>query len=489
MLFNSQSFLIFFPVVSIIYFIIPKKVKNLWLLVTSYYFYMCWQPVYALLILFSTFSTFVCSIAIDKASTKKLKKISLIFSITVNLAILFLFKYYGFFSENISSLLSVFGLNISMPKLDLLLPVGISFYTFQALGYAIDVYLGTVKREKNFLTYALFVSFFPQLVAGPIERSKNLLPQFYDHKKFEYSRVKSGLVLMAWGFFKKMVIADGLATFVTLVYSNPQNYSGIQMIITTIMFSFQVYCDFAGYSDIARGCARVLGFELMKNFDKPYFSQNLKTFWSRWHISLSTWFQDYIFMPFVWLNPLKKFGFTNPPVLAGTWLVFLISGLWHGASWTFVIWGALHGFYRTVEELLRKYYKKPDKHPKPLKYTAKVIWVFLLVSFSYIFFRANTLSDAFYISTHLFKDINLLFTPGYFISQLEGITFFAKNGIPLVLCVLFMLVMEAWEGKGDLIKKVTNLVFPLRWAFYYGVILLILFYGNFGKSPFVYFDF
>ncbi|MBQ6929421.1 MAG: MBOAT family protein, partial [Oscillospiraceae bacterium] len=381
------------------------------------------------------------------------------------------------------------GIEVNMPVFDLLLPVGISFYTFQALGYAIDVYLGNVKREKSFVTYALFVSFFPQLVAGPIERSKNLLPQFRENHKFEYNRVREGLVLMAWGFFKKMVIADGVATFVTLVYTTPTNYTGLQMIIATVLFSFQVYCDFAGYSDIAIGCAKVLGFKLMRNFNKPYFSTSFSQFWSRWHISLSTWFQDYIFMPFVWTNPLRRFGFTNPPVIAGVWIVFLVSGLWHGSAWTFVIWGVLHAVFRTIEELMRRYYKKPDKHPKPLKYWGKVLWVFAWVTFSYIFFRANTIADATYIATHLFSDIGQWFTGGYFVSQLEGLTFFTNKGIALVGSIVFMLAAELWEGKGELSQKICKQKAPIRWIFYYAVILLILFYGNFGKSPFVYFDF
>ena len=489
MLFNSLEFLIFFPVVTLVYFVIPKKLKNLWLLITSYYFYMCWQPAYALLILFSTATTFLCSIAIDKATLPSAKKFSLVLSLCINLAILFLFKYYGFFSENITWLFGKIGIEVNMPVFDLLLPVGISFYTFQALGYAIDVYLGNVKREKSFINYALFVSFFPQLVAGPIERTKNLLPQFYEEHKFEYARAREGLVLMAWGFFKKMVIADGVATFVTLVYTTPTNYTGLQMIIATVLFSFQVYCDFAGYSDIAIGCAKVLGFKLMRNFNKPYFSTSFSQFWSRWHISLSTWFQDYIFMPFVWTNPLRRFGFTNPPVIAGVWIVFLVSGLWHGSAWTFVIWGVLHAVFRTIEELMRRYYKKPDKHPKPLKYWGKVLWVFAWVTFSYIFFRANTIADATYIATHLFSDIGQWFSGGYFVSQLEGLTFFTNNGIPLLCSIVFMLAVELWEGKGELSQKICRQKAPVRWIFYYAVILLILFYGNFGKSPFVYFDF
>lgn len=486
MLFNSLHFLIFFPVVTLVYFVIPEKVKNLWLLVVSYYFYMCWQPTYALLILFSTVSTFLCSIAISKAKTQKLKKISLGLSVCINLFILFLFKYYNFFAENLVALFDNFGVKLAMPTFSLLLPVGISFYTFQALGYAVDVYRGTVEREKSLLKYALFVSFFPQLVAGPIERSAHLLPQFDSHSKFEYTRVKKGLVLMAWGFFKKLVIADGFATFVTIVYSAPHNYTGVQMIIATIMFTFQIYCDFSGYSDIARGCAAVLGFDLMRNFNKPYLSTSIKMFWERWHISLTSFFKSYVYIPLGGSRKGELRTYINIII------VFFVSGLWHGASWTFVIWGLLHAVYRIAEDLIHKYWKYPSKNIKylaPIKHCGKILLVFFLVSFTYIFFRANTMSDATYIVTHLFSNINMLFTEGFLTSQLHGILFYNKNGIPLVLCAVLMIVLEIWEGDSEITEKISQQKPWIRWIFYYSIISLILFYGNFGKSPFVYFDF
>ena len=487
MLFNSLEFLIFFPVVTLGYFIIPKKLKNLWLLITSYYFYMCWQPAYALLILFSTVSTFLCSIAIDKAKNRKAKKLSLTLSLCVNLAILFLFKYYGFFTDNIAWLFGKIGVAVNMPAFDLLLPVGISFYTFQALGYAIDVYRGDVEREKSFVTYALFVSFFPQLVAGPIERSKNLLPQFKQTYKFSYSRAREGLVLMAWGFFKKMVIADGVATVVTLVYNTPTNYTGLQLIIATVLFAFQVYCDFGGYSDIAIGCAKVLGFNLMRNFKKPYFSTSLQEFWRRWHVSLSSWFSDYVYIPLGGSRKGKVRTYINLII------TFLVSGLWHGANWTFVLWGLLNGVYVCISRAMRpakQRFVAKHKLEKNVVYNAfSALFVFVCICFSYIFFRANTFSDASYIVTHLFSDIGSWFTSGYFNAQLTGITFFANKGIALVCSIAFMLVTELWEGKDELSQKICRQKFPVRWVFYYAVILLILFFGNFGKSPFVYFDF
>lgn len=487
MLFNSLHFLVFFPVVTLFYFVLPRKIKNPWLLVTSYYFYMCWQPAYALLILFSTVSTYLCSIAIDKAKSRGAKKASLTASITINLAILFLFKYYHFFTDNIAFVAQKLGVEINMPAFDLLLPVGISFYTFQALGYAIDVYRGTTKREKSFFTYALFVSFFPQLVAGPIERSNNLLPQFHNPQKFDYTRAKNGLVLMAWGFFKKMVIADGVATFVTLVYTTPTNYGGLQLCIATVLFAFQVYCDFGGYSDIAIGCAQVLGFKLMRNFDKPYFSTTLQGYWRRWHVSLSSWFSDYVYIPLG--------GSRRGPVRTyiNLLITFLVSGLWHGADWTFVLWGLINGIYvcisRAFKPVRTRLEDRYNLKTNPVYTSVCSLVVFLLICFGYIFFRANTFADAGYITANLFSDINMWFAPGYLTQQLDQITFFAKNGIALVGCIVILLLGDIWEGKGELNLKIAALPAVARWAVYYGLVMLILCLGNFGKSPFVYFDF
>ncbi|MEG0091191.1 MAG: MBOAT family O-acyltransferase, partial [Oscillospiraceae bacterium] len=373
-------------------------VKNIWLLVSSYYFYMCWRPEYALLILFSTATTFLASIAIDKARSKGQRKFMLVLSIVLNLSVLFLFKYYNFFTANITALLLNFGVVLTPPTFDLLLPVGISFYTFQALGYSIDVYRGNVKREKNFFTYALFVSFFPQLVAGPIERSENLLPQFYHHEKFDYTRVKNGLVQMCWGFFKKMVIADGVAQIISIVYDSPTKFSGIQLVIATVFFAFQIYCDFSGYSDIAIGAAEVLGFNLMRNFAHPYFAKNATEFWRRWHISLSSWFMDYLYIP---LGGSRK-GYAR--TLINLFVTFLVSGLWHGAQWTFVVWGALNGIYVIADRVLKPYIKslQHSLHLKEKGLIANIFGAtitFILVDFAWIFFRANSVQDGFYIAS------------------------------------------------------------------------------------------
>ena len=475
MRFNSVHFLIFFPIVVLGYFVVPKKIKNLWLLIASYYFYMSWKPVYALLIFFSTLSTYLRGLAIDKSKSKAGAKAVLAVNIIINIAILFYFKYFNFFIEIITSLVP--GLQLQQNN-NLLAVVGISFYTFQSLGYLIDVYRKKVPAEKNFLTYALFVSFFPQLVAGPIERSENLLPQLKKTYKFDYNRVTDGLVLMAWGFFKKMVIADGCGKIVDIVFDNISSYGGLRFMIAAVLFAFQIYGDFSGYSDIAIGAANVIGIKLMKNFDHPYFAQNPVDFWRRWHISLSGWFMDYVYIP---LGGSRKGKLRTAFNLMVT---FLVSGLWHGANLTYVVWGGINGLYNIIYRFMPKP-KNKIKRLAPLK----ILGTFLLVDFSWIFFRAANLSDAMYIVKSLGGVIPGLLTKGALTARLESVSFFSNNGVSLVCCLLFMLAVEMWENKSSIVEKINNSKWPVRWAFYYAVALLILFFGNFGKSRFIYFQF
>lgn len=351
MQFNSFDFLCFFPIVIAIYFVIPRKTRYLWLLAASYYFYMGWNPKYALLIAFSTVVTYFSGIFIEKINNRisdknetdeeykkaiRQKKQVVAVSFTVNLLILVFFKYFDFLLGNINGILSRFGISIVEKPFDVLLPVGISFYTFQALSYTMDVYRNEIKAEKNILKYALFVSFFPQLVAGPIERSKNLLKQIETVHTFDlwnYERITKGLTVMLWGFFQKMVIADRIAILVDNVYDKYWLYGSSALILATILFAFQIYCDFGSYSNIAIGAAEVMGFSLMENFDTPYFSTSIKEFWRRWHISLSTWFRDYLYIP---LGGNRKGTFRKYLNLI---ITFLVSGLWHGASWSFIVWG------------------------------------------------------------------------------------------------------------------------------------------------------
>lgn len=409
MLFNSLEFLLFFPIVCIVYYAIPSlKWRNMFLLVASYYFYMNWEPVYALLLLTSTLVTYFAALGIDKIKTYK--KTFLISSLIINLAILFFFKYFNWAAENVTQIMSWMGIAIRIPEFKVLLPVGISFYIFQALGYSIDVYRGDVKVEKNFFRYALFVSFFPQLVAGPVERSTNLLQQFYEKKKFIAENAISGIQLMLWGYFLKLVVADRLALYVNAVYNNIDHHTGSTITLASVLFCFQLYGDFAGYSYIAIGCSKVMGFKLMDNFRRPYFfSTSIQEYWKRNHISLTSWFMDYIYYPLVG-SSTKLWWWC-----CAIFLTFFISGFWHGAAWTYVICFSIHGIYLVVCSLKEKRQRKFEK-----KYNLKKkewwIWLnrfatFVLVAFSLIFFRANSTSDAFYGVSQMFSnqgDVNLL---------------------------------------------------------------------------------
>lgn len=387
MLFNSIQFLLFFFVVCIVYYILQgNKARNLFLLVASYYFYMNWEPIYAVLILLSTIITYVCGLLVEKSNDKH-RTIYLVVSLLLNLGILFIFKYYDFINSSVTFLLSQWGLKWDVPNLHLLLPVGISFYTFQAIGYSIDVYRGTIPAERNFFTYALFVSFFPQLVAGPIERAKNLLPQFHTEHSLKYNNVSEGVKQMIWGFFMKLCIADIISEYVDAVYNNIVNHGGLSIILATLFFTIQIYCDFSGYSNIAIGAARVMGFKLMDNFRQPYLSHSLKEFWKRWHISLSTWFMDYVYIP-LGGNRVKYSRH-----LLNLFITFLVSGIWHGANWTFLIWGAIHGIFISIENVWNRFIKLPPPQQQSMK-PINTITSFIIVAFAWLFFRANNLYDA-----------------------------------------------------------------------------------------------
>lgn len=386
MLFNSLAFLFFFPAVALLYWLLPQKMRNGMLLISSYYFYMNWEPVYALLILFSTVTTWVFSMGISKAKNLHRKNVFLIVCLVCNLSILIVYKYLNFLTESVYQGLNLCGLRMDIPHFDLLLPVGISFYTFQAIGYTIDVYRKTIEPEKNFFTYALFVSFFPQLVAGPIERAKNLLPQFHTVHKFKSEECIEGLKLMIWGYFMKLCIAENVSSYVDAVYNNLPNHNGTSVLLATFFFTFQIFCDFSGYSLIAIGTARCLGFTLMQNFNHPYLSRSFREFWRRWHISLSSWFSDYIYIP------LGGSRCSEGKHLRNLFLTMLASGVWHGANWTFIVWGGIHGMLLCVNSLKRKYVKFDSRNP--IIIFVETIATFLIAMLCWIFFRANTLSDA-----------------------------------------------------------------------------------------------
>lgn len=491
MLFNSFGFLYFFPIVVTLYFLLPKKLRWLWLLVTSYYFYMSWNPKYALLLLLSTTITFFTGIFIEKANNGGFwsKKFYVALSFVSNLAILIGFKYFNFLNENFAAFFEVFGMKWSVSNINVLLPVGISFYTFQALSYSMDVYRGKINATRHFGKYALFVSFFPQLVAGPIEKSVHLLPQFDTAKKFDYDRIKDGLIIMLVGFFKKMVVADRLAILVDTVYNNPRDYSGFELVIATIFFAFQILCDFSGYTDIAIGAAKVLGFDLMKNFERPYFSKSIPEFWRRWHISLGAWFRDYLYFPLggSYVSTIKKYR--------NIMIVFLVSGIWHGASWNFLIWGFLHGIYQIIDlsttRLMKRVYSvlKIEIQPDSFGYKLyKVLLTFSLVTFAWIFFRANTLADASYIVKNMFE-----FNPSVlFGDSIYGLGLGKRELRVALMSIAILLGLDLMERKINLTDLLRRQTFVLRWGFYLGLTLYILFYGVYGtneNAAFIYFQF
>lgn len=473
MLFNSFEFLLFFPLVCIVYYIIPIKLRWAFLLLSSYYFYMNWQPIYAVLIFTSTLVTYLCALKIDATQIKRRKKTYLTLSLFINLSILFLFKYYNFFNSSIFGLLNDLGIRMSLPNFDLLLPVGISFYTFQAVGYTIDVYRGDIKSEKHFGIYALFVSFFPQLVAGPIERAVNLLPQFKETKIFNYEQASDGIRLMIWGFFMKIVVADRLAIYVNSVYGVPEYHSSITLLIGTVFFAFQIYCDFAGYSNIAIGCAKILGFDLMTNFKRPYFAQSCAEFWSRWHISLSTWFKDYLYIP---LGGNRVGAVKNYRNLL---ITFLVSGLWHGANWTYVIWGGLNGFYQIIFKIL-DVSPKSRKIGVPFKfnYLVNLTITFVLISFSWIFFRANSLYDAITIIERIITVSGSLF--------IGDKSSFAYSIFAISLLLIKDAVDEFYPDKKMFFTSEYRSVRYLSYTFIISTILLL---GVFDGGQFIYFQF
>lgn len=400
MTFNSLDFLIFYPIVLLLHFLLPHKYRWMMLLAASLLFYMWWSAPLFFLILFTTVVSWICSLVIEKTDDPKKKKLCLTLTLITSLGVLFFFKYYNFLAGTAMSIGALFGAEFDA-TLQLILPVGISFYTFQTLSYAIDVYRGDIKTEHHFGYYFLFVTFFPQLVAGPIERPDNLLPQLYKERKWNWDDAVAGGKRMLAGFFKKIVVADLLATYVNAVYNSPETSTGLGIVVASAMFAVQIYCDFSGYTDIAIGCARMMGIHLMQNFNRPYSAKTIKEFWARWHISLSTWFRDYLYIPLGgnrcaparrWLNVM---------------IVFLVSGLWHGAAWTFVLWGFLHGAYQLIggltlkkrQELCEKWHI--NRESSGFRFYQQALTC-VLVTFAWIFFRANSTGDLLTLLSHLF---------------------------------------------------------------------------------------
>ncbi len=476
MLFNSIHFILFFIVITTLYFVIDNKYRWFLLLAASCYFYMVFVPIYILILGFTIVIDYFAAIYIEKYKGKQ-KKLFLIFSLIANISILAIFKYYNFINDNITLLFSEFGIHNPAPYLSILLPIGLSFHTFQAMSYTIEVYRGNQIAERKFGIYALYVMFYPQLVAGPIERPQNLLHQFYENHYFEYNRVVEGFKLILWGFFQKIVIADRLAIYVNSIFNNQAHHNGNTLALASIFFTFQIYCDFSGYSNIAIGVAKIMGFKLMTNFNRPFFSTSIDEFWKRWHISLSTWFRDYLYISLGGNRVSIRKRYFNLII------VFLVSGLWHGAAWTYIIWGGLNGFYLVFAIFTSKLRTKLKELFNLNKYPIfnrflQIIITFLLACFAFIFFRANHVSDAFYIIKK--------------IASFSGKIFYDDPAIIgySILGIVFLLTAEF---KQEFFPN-THLFFNnknwiIRNIAYSAIIILILLFGVFDGGEFIYFQF
>jgi alginate O-acetyltransferase complex protein AlgI len=476
MLFNSFHFALFFVVVTTFYFLLPYKYRWMLLLGSSCYFYMAFIPVYILILGFTIVIDYFAGIFLENTEGKH-RKNWLIASLIANIGVLAIFKYYNFLNDNLSVLLNSIGYHNQIPHLGILLPIGLSFHTFQAMSYTIEVYRGKQKAERNFGIYSLYVMFYPQLVAGPIERPQNLIHQFYEKHYFEYERVVEGLKMMLWGLFMKLVIADRLAIYVNAVYNNAGQHTGKTLALATVFFAFQIYCDFAGYSNIAIGAAKVMGFKLMTNFNRPYFSRSISEFWKRWHISLSTWFKDYLYIS------LGGNRVSIPRWYFNLFIVFAISGLWHGANWTYIIWGAINGFYLVfaiVTENWRKKINKVihlDRMPRIHNYLQIGI-TFVLACFAWIFFRASTTNDAIYILKSIIS-----FKGPLFIGEWQQLFY----GLAAIFFLLIIEYRREYHGHNTLPFKKMHW---LQEQFAYGILIfLTLLVGVFDGSQFIYFQF
>ena len=487
MLFNSLPFVIFFPVVTILFFLLPHKFRWFLLLAASCFFYMFFKPVYILILAFTIVIDYYAGILLENEPDKKRRKKFLIMSLIANIGILAVFKYYNFLNSNITGIALLFGYKNPIPFLRMALPIGLSFHTFQAMSYTIEVYRGHQKAERKFGIYALYVMFYPQLVAGPIERPQNMLPQFHEKKYFNYNNAVTGIRLMLWGMFKKAVIADRLATITEPIFNNPHKYPASSILVCCFFFSFQIYCDFSGYSDIALGSARVMGFNLMKNFDRPYSSKSIAEFWRRWHISLSTWFKDYVYIT------LGGSRVSTPRKYFNLFIVFFLSGLWHGANWTYVIWGSIHGIYMVTGAMTENVRAKIRdvlgiSRVKWLDDLLQKLVTFFLVAITWVFFCGNTVEDSFYMARKLPSAL------GEFIGM-------ARHTYRLVLpiadarvlmCIAVVLVMElihAIQKRRSINTLIQNQPRYIRWCVYYVFVFAVIYLGVFHNRQFIYFQF
>ena len=487
MLFNSLSFLIFFPIIFILYWNINKqniRLQNLLLLAASYYFYSCWDWRFLFLLLFSTALDYFTGIKINESNNDKARKFWFWLSIGVNLSFLGVFKYYNFFAASFAESLSYVGLHISPSTLNIVLPVGISFYTFHGLSYVIDIYKRRIEPERNFVDYSLFVSFFPLLVAGPIERATHLLPQLKKPRNFNYSQGVSGLQQILWGLFKKVVIADSCAEYANLIFNNYNDYQGVTLLLGAFFFTIQIYGDFSGYSDIALGTARLLGIDLIRNFSFPYFSRDISEFWRRWHISLSTWFRDYLYIP---LGGSKGSMWQK---VRNTFIIFIVSGFWHGANWTFILWGLLNALYILPLILFgsnRTYLNTvaQGKYFPTIREVFSVLLTFFLTMIAWIFFRAETVTQGITIITNGLKG---LFSKSGYVESLNLVYWDISFGLPLLIILFFMIEWFGREKEFALERFGVKWPLFIRWTFYFSLLFLILYYSG-SEVEFIYFQF
>lgn len=492
MLFNSFQFAVFLPVVFFLYWAIPHRLRWGLLLIASYYFYMSWDARYILLILFTTVVSYSAALLIGRTNSDECglsearnvmrkRTVALIGALVACSGVLFFFKYYNWLSGDLVNALNALAIPVSMPALQILLPVGISFYTFQTLSYVIDVYKGKLNPERHFGYYAVYIAFFPQLVAGPIERAENILPQLREERCFNRRQTSLGAQRMAWGYFKKIVIADTLAKGVDVVYGDVSSFTGLILVIATIMFAIQIYCDFSGYSDIAIGSAQLMGIDLMMNFNSPYYSSSIKEFWSRWHISLSTWFRDYVYIPL---------GGNRCSVLRRDFnllATFLVSGLWHGANWTFLAWGGVHGIGQIVENHLSKKHIVKGDFGRAGK-AFRIALTFGFVCFAWVFFRVETLSDAGYIFMHAFVGAD---APIEYFSAVMAYGNIDPFGVMLIIAeLLFLAVIDWLRMSYDLGDRLLNAKPFIRYVVYVVFLLMVALLSVKGTSAeFIYFQF
>ncbi len=480
MLFNSLEFAIFFPVVTGIFFFLSQRWRVHWLLAASCIFYMAFIPAYILILFVTILIDYVAGIYIERVVDDRKKKALLWVSILSTCTVLFIFKYFGFFTSSVVGLAGLLGWHLPRPVVSVILPIGLSFHTFQSLSYVVEVYRGRQKAERNFVVYATYVMFFPQLVAGPIERPQNLLHQFMEWHDFDHGDVTSGLKRMAWGFFKKLVVADRLALYVNDVYSAPRYYNGLQLTLATFFFAYQIYCDFSGYSDIAIGAAQVLGFRLMENFKTPYYSLSVSEFWRRWHISLSTWFKDYLYVPLGGNRVSKRRHIVN------LLITFSVSGLWHGANWTYVLWGFLNGSYLVAGWLTKRWRNRLfdavglHEHT-PIRRAIMLSTTFTLTCVAWIVFRARNMGDAVYVFTHL--------ASGWNFHKIATDQFWLRQLPVAIAAILVLEIGQLWSNAVSVPSFVGKMPMPVRWSLYAILVMTVLMFGVYKQMQFIYFQF